>query len=79
MKMNRLLLLVALLGFAVVAQADNGTRWLTYPGGDGPGQGKRIVLIAADQEYRSEESMPLMAKILSKQLGFVPKPVSAYR
>jgi hypothetical protein len=43
MKMNRLLVLVALLGFAVVAQADNGTRWLTYPGGDGLGQGQRIV------------------------------------
>jgi hypothetical protein len=70
MKMNRLLLLVALLGFAVDAPADNVTRWLTYPGGDGPGKGKRIVLIAADQEYRSEESMPMMAKILSTHHGF---------
>jgi Trehalose utilisation len=45
-------------------------QWLTYPGGEGPGKGKHIVLIAADQEYRSEQSMPMMAKILSRHHGF---------
>ena len=50
--------------------ADDDPQWLTYPGGDGAGKGKRIVLIAADQEYRSEQSMPMMAKILSKHHGF---------
>jgi hypothetical protein len=50
--------------------ADDGALWLTYPGGDGPGKGKRVVLIAADQEYRSEQSMPMMAKILSTHHGF---------
>lgn len=44
--------------------------WLTYPGGDGPGKGKHIVLIAAEQEYRSEQSMPMLAKVLSKHHGF---------
>lgn len=44
--------------------------WLTYPGGEGPGRGKHIVLIAADQEYRSEQAMPMMAGILSKHHGF---------
>lgn len=44
--------------------------WLTYPGGDGPGAGKHIVLITADQEYRSEQSMPMMAKILAEHHGF---------
>lgn len=44
--------------------------WLTYSGGDGPGKGKHIVLIAADQEYRSEQSMPMMAKILGTHHGF---------
>jgi hypothetical protein len=47
-----------------------GPQWLTYPGGDGPGEGRHIVLIAADQEYRSEQSMPMMAGILSKHHGF---------
>ena len=53
-----------------VAQAADNEPWLTYPGGDGPGKGKRVVLIAADQEYRSEQSMPMMAKILSTHHGF---------
>lgn len=44
--------------------------WLTYPGGEGPGRGKHVVLVAADQEYRSEQSMPMLAKILSKRHGF---------
>ena len=44
--------------------------WLTFQGGDGPGKGKHIVLIAADQEYRSEQSMPMLAKILAKHHGF---------
>jgi hypothetical protein len=44
--------------------------WLTYKGGAGPGHGKHIVLIAAEQEYRSEQSMPMLAKILSEHHGF---------
>jgi type 1 glutamine amidotransferase len=35
-----------------------------------PGNGKHIVLIAGDQEYRSEESMPALAQILSTRHGF---------
>ena len=45
-------------------------KWLTFRGGTGPGEGKHIVLIAAEQEYRSEQSMPMLAKILSKRHGF---------
>ncbi len=44
--------------------------WLTYPGGEGPGKGKHIVLIAAEQEYRSEQALPMLARILSKSHGF---------
>lgn len=51
-------------------RADDNPQWLTYSGVEGPGKGKRIVLIAADQEYRSEQSMPMMAKILSTHHGF---------
>ncbi|NQU48350.1 MAG: ThuA domain-containing protein [Planctomycetes bacterium] len=45
-------------------------KWLVFPGGSGPGAGKHIVLIAADQEYRSEQSLPMLAKILSQRHGF---------
>ena len=44
--------------------------WLTYSGEHGPGLGKHIVLIAADQEYRSEHSMPMLARLLAKRHGF---------
>lgn len=44
--------------------------WLTYPGGDGPGKGRHIVLIASDQEYRSEQALPMLARILSESHGF---------
>jgi Trehalose utilisation len=52
------------------AHAEDSPQWLTYPGGEGPGKGKHIVLISAEQEYRSEQSMPMMAKILSTHHGF---------
>src|SRR5207302_9395545 len=39
-------------------------------GGNGGGRGKHIVLIAADQEYRSEESIPALARMLSVHHGF---------
>lgn len=44
--------------------------WLNVKGGEGPGKGKRIVLIAAEQEYRSEQSMPMLAQVLAKHHGF---------
>jgi len=47
-----------------------GDPWLTFEGGDGPGKGKKVVLISGDEEYRSEEVLPQMAKILAKQHGF---------
>ncbi|XZE56298.1 family 16 glycoside hydrolase [Planctomycetaceae bacterium SH139] len=63
-----------LLGFCAAALLGNSAEavaesWLTYPGGDGPGQGKHIVFIAAEESYRSELSMPLMAEILARH-GF---------
>jgi type 1 glutamine amidotransferase len=44
--------------------------WVTYVGHDGPGKGKHIVLISGDEEYRSEEALPQLAKILSAHHGF---------
>ena len=36
----------------------------------GHSKGKNIVLISGDEEYRSEESLPQLAKILSMYHGF---------
>ena len=38
-------------------------------GNDDPKE-KTIVLVAGDEEYRTEESMPMLAKILSQKHGF---------
>ncbi|HVE39456.1 MAG TPA: hypothetical protein VNM14_06170, partial [Planctomycetota bacterium] len=43
---------------------------VVYPGGEGPGKGKHLVFVTGEESYRSEESMPAMAKILSKHHGF---------
>ena len=43
---------------------------VTYPPKAGPGQGKHVVFIAGDEEYRSEEGLPMLAKILSQRHGF---------
>lgn len=44
--------------------------WVTYEGQDGPGKGKHIVLISGDEEYRSEETLPQLGKILARRHGF---------
>jgi N-acyl-D-aspartate/D-glutamate deacylase len=44
--------------------------WVVYDGFDGPGKGKHIVLISGDEEYRSEETLPQLGKILAKHHGF---------
>jgi type 1 glutamine amidotransferase len=52
------------------AHSESGNGWVSYPGGKGPGKGKHVVLLAGDEEYRSEEALPMLAKILSKHHGF---------
>jgi type 1 glutamine amidotransferase len=52
------------------ASAESGNGWVSYPAGDGPGAGKHLVLLAGDEEYRSEEALPMLAKILSVRHGF---------
>jgi N-acyl-D-amino-acid deacylase len=43
---------------------------IVYNGFDGPGKGKHIVLVSGDEEYRSEETLPQLGKILAKHHGF---------
>ncbi|MBI2190479.1 MAG: ThuA domain-containing protein [Planctomycetes bacterium] len=44
--------------------------WVTYKGRTGPGRGKKIVLVSGDEEYRSEEALPLLGRILAARHGF---------
>lgn len=43
---------------------------LTYEGANGAGKGKHIVFIASDHEYKSEETLPALARILARHHGF---------
>jgi len=44
--------------------------WVTYEPKAGTSNGKTVVLLSGDEEYRSEESLPQMGKILSQKHGF---------
>ena len=52
----------------ISAKADDA--WVTYAGGEGAGKGKSIVFVSGDEEYRSEEGLPMLAKLLAKNHGF---------
>jgi len=60
---------LSITALVIPAQADDKL-WITYEGKDGPGKGKHVVLLAGDEEYRSEEALPQLAKILSERHGF---------
>jgi type 1 glutamine amidotransferase len=57
-------------GRAPAADTGAARPWVTYKGTAGPGVGKHIVLISGDEEYRSEEALPQLARILATRHGF---------
>ena len=59
-------ILLSLLALATFANAAP----VVYEGDTGPGKGKHLVFIASDHEYRSEETLPALARILAKHHGF---------
>jgi len=62
--------------------AEESKPWVVYEGFEGPGDGKHIVLVSGDEEYRSEEALPQLGKILAKHHGFkctVLFPIEARR
>lgn len=50
--------------------SDPEPLWVEYVGRSGAGKGKHVVLLAGDEEYRSEEALPQLARILSERHGF---------
>ncbi len=57
----------ALVGVAAGQGSDTS---VVYQAAEGPGRGRHIVLLAGDEEYRSEEALPMLGKILSQRHGF---------
>ncbi|HET7216692.1 MAG TPA: ThuA domain-containing protein [Vicinamibacterales bacterium] len=60
-------MLLASLTLSSVPAADTS---VSYPAKPGPGKGRHVVFLAGDEEYRSEEALPMLAKILSQRHGF---------
>lgn len=40
--------------------------WVVYAGDHGPAAGKRVVFVTGDEEYRSEQGMPQLARIVAR-------------
>jgi mono/diheme cytochrome c family protein/glucose/arabinose dehydrogenase len=60
--LTRLALPALLLASAARAQDSDH---LAFAGGDGPGAGKHVVFLAGDEEYRSEEALPMLAQVMA--------------
>ncbi len=58
------------LAIVHVPAASQSELWAEYVGVSGPGVGKHVVLISGDEEYRSEEALPALARVLAKRHGF---------
>jgi len=68
--MKYLLALGVVVALVTAAAGQSSTGSVTYPAKAGPGKGKHVVLLTGDEEYRSEEGLPMLAKILSQRHGF---------
>lgn len=72
--MNRILIRILFAGVLIfcgyISLAQNKDPWLQYAPSADLANGKHIVLIGGDEEYRSEQSLPMLARILSKYHGF---------
>jgi hypothetical protein len=60
-------ILSALAAFTVRLPAADGVAYEPRPG---TANGKQIVMLAGDEEYRGEEGLPMLGKILSQRHGF---------
>jgi type 1 glutamine amidotransferase len=63
-----ILIITALI--CLLSERAGAEPWVVFEGKEGPGKGKHIVFLVGDEEYRSEDSMPQLAKILAVHHGF---------
>src|SRR4249920_341571 len=68
--MLKILFSLSLVGLLAAAAAAQNPNLIVYQGDKGPGHGKHIVFLSGDHEYRSEESLPALARLLAKHYGF---------
>src|ERR1700749_4148834 len=53
-----------------IMSAAGADPWVVYDAHPGPGGGRHVVFLTGDEEYRGEEGLPMLAKILSQRHGF---------
>jgi len=70
MKTNRCVGVFVGLWLSAHAGWTRAADGVVYEGQQGPGKGKHIVFLAGDEEYRSEEGLPMLAKVLAARHGF---------
>ena len=63
-------LLFSLLSITLISIAHAASMSVSYPAQPGPGRGRHNVFLTGDEEYRGEEGLPMLAKILSQRHGF---------
>jgi hypothetical protein len=63
-------LLLTVLAGALLASATVQANPVVYKADPATANGKHLVFIASDHEYRGEETLPAMARILAKHHGF---------
>ena len=68
-RVTPLLMLALIVVLPSLALAQN-PHLVVYTGDKGPGVGKHIVFLAGDHEYRSEETLPALARIMARHYGF---------
>jgi len=66
----RLVSLVTFFSYTSLLCRGESQLWVEYPAAHGPGEGRHVVFLTGDEEYRSEEGLPMLAKILSQRHGF---------
>src|SRR6266550_1186552 len=62
--------MVAIMTMLISGATFGADGTIVYEGKEGPGKGKHIVFLSGDEEYRSEEGLPMLAKILAIRHGF---------
>jgi hypothetical protein len=64
------ILLATFLLLLLLAPSAKAGDFVTYEGASSPGHGRNIVFLTGDEEYRSEEGLPMLAKMLAQRHGF---------
>src|SRR5438093_4456552 len=62
--------LIALIAGGLALSTVASDTSVSYPAKSGPGRGRHVVFLTGDEEYRGEEGLPMLAKILSQRHGF---------